>query len=195
MTKGLDTTPLAEGDDDEAGEMLPPVEPQRSPVTFNATKHGILSVSPVIPWLETEEDWLEFRDGIFESIQPDDFLQSFLADRVADIAWRILRLRRYERESIANSLRKVARDMVLNAGLAHQDIPPPESIERKEEMDRMAMYRLIPGEETLDKIGRYETRLHRQLLQTIRQIAALKKWTGDLPERLRSGPFDGPSPN
>lgn len=185
--------PALSGGGGEGGhEMVPPIEPQRSPVTFNATKHGILSVSPVIPWFETEEDWLAFRDGIFESIQPEDFLQSVLTDRVATIAWRMLRLIRYEREHIAGSLRDVARDMVLGARLAREDVPGPGTTGRKERMDSMAMHRLIPGEHTLDKINRYETCLHRHLLQTLRQIAALKKWTGDLPPRLRTGPFHEP---
>ena len=173
-------------------DMEPPVEPQLSPVTFNATKHGILSVSPVIPWFENEEDWLAFRDGIFESIQPDNFLLSFLTDRVADIAWRILRLRRYERESITDSLRQVARDMVLGARLARGEVPAANTPERKEEMDSMAMHRLIPGEHTLDKINRYETRLHWHLLQTLRQIASLKKWTAGQPSSRRTIPFDEP---
>jgi len=187
---------VSEGGDEGGHELLPPVEPKRSPITFNATKHGILSVSPVIPWFENEDDWLEFRDSFFESIRPDDFLQSFLTDRVAEIAWRLLRLRRYERESITSSLRDVARDMVLGARIAREPVPAPGTAERKEEMDSMAMHRLIPGEHTLDQINRYETRLHRHLQQTLRQIAALKKWSRELPALPRPGPFeDQPSQN
>ena len=39
----------------------PPVEP----VTFSAVKHGIFSVSAVVPWFACEADWLAFRDSIF----------------------------------------------------------------------------------------------------------------------------------
>jgi hypothetical protein len=41
-------------------------------------------------------------------------------------------------------------------------------------MDRMLMARLLPGEETAEKIMRYETRLHRFLLQMVHQLLLLK---------------------
>ena len=51
------------------------------PLIENAVKHGIFSVSPVIPWFEDDEDWFAFRDSIFESLQPQGWLQLALADR------------------------------------------------------------------------------------------------------------------
>src|SRR6266581_3849171 len=41
------------------------------------------------------------------------------------------------------------------------------------EMDGMMMARLLPGEETLERVMRYETRLHRFLLQTMQQFLIL----------------------
>jgi hypothetical protein len=41
-------------------------------------------------------------------------------------------------------------------------------------MDRMLMARLLPGDETLDKVMRYETKLHRFLLQTLHQFMVVK---------------------
>lgn len=41
-------------------------------------------------------------------------------------------------------------------------------------MDRLAMRRLVPDDQTVNKILRYEGRLHRHLLQTIHQIELLK---------------------
>jgi hypothetical protein len=43
-----------------------------------------------------------------------------------------------------------------------------------EKMDEMLMARLLPGEETLEKVMRYETRLHRFLLQSMHQLVLLK---------------------
>jgi hypothetical protein len=43
-----------------------------------------------------------------------------------------------------------------------------------EKMDAMLMARLLPGEETLEKVMRYETRLHRFLLQSVHQLVLLK---------------------
>ncbi|HEV8574183.1 MAG TPA: hypothetical protein VGR43_05685, partial [Dehalococcoidia bacterium] len=82
----------------------PPVEPERSTVRFNATKHGILSVSPVIPFFEDEDDWAAFRDSIFEDLKPEGGMQHAMVDRIAALQWRIMRVLRYEREVITASL-------------------------------------------------------------------------------------------
>ncbi len=138
-------------------------------VTLNAVKHGILSVSPVIPWFENEDDWLAFRDTIFDEINPQGGLQRALADRSAAILWRIMRILRYEREVITASLVDLRKDMEVAASGAE-----PLTPDLKDMMDRRAMYRLLPGEDHLNKIMRYETRLHRHLLQTLHQIQSLR---------------------
>lgn len=150
-----------------------PVEPTRSPVTFNAVKHGILSVSPVIPYFENEEDWEEFRDSVFESICPEGGLQIALADRVSTLLWRLMRIVRYERETVSTSLDNVGRDMELAdsyLGTSERNM----TVRKKERIDKMGMSRLLPDEPTTSKILRYEGRLHRHLLQTIHQIKLLK---------------------
>jgi len=51
----------------------------------------------------------------------------------------------------------------------------------------MAMLRLLPDEETLNKIMRYETCLHRHLLQTLHQMALLKGFRKTLPHNSKHG--------
>lgn len=169
----------------EPGEVLDsdhltaPVEPTRSPVRFNAVKHGILSVSPVIPHFEDEDEWLSFRDSVFESIRPEGGLQMALADRVATLLWRLMRVVRFEREAISADIMRVGHDINLAdsyAGEKHSVM----TRELKERMDTMAMSRLLPPDQDLNKIVRYEGRLHRHLLQTIHQIKLLKGF-GSLP--------------
>jgi hypothetical protein len=161
--------------------LVPPIEPRRSPVRssarYNAAKHGILSVSPVIPWLESEDDWYDFRDGLFDALNPSDQLQAALADRAAGLFWRLMGVQRFEREVVTDNLRGIPQDMLLAAGLTGDDIPEPGTPEHKRYADTMAMARLIPDDQTLNTLNRYEGRLHRHLNQTLRQIALLKKWT------------------
>jgi hypothetical protein len=126
-------------------ELTPPTEPRESPVRFNAVKYGIYSVSPVIPWFETEEDWFAFRDSIFESIQPQGGLELALADRVALLLWRLMRIARYERESIASSMADVRKDFEANIYLSGQWFDKVTD-EMKETMQRMAMHRLLPDD-------------------------------------------------
>ena len=154
-------------------EIKTPIEPNRSPVRFNAVKHGILSVSPVIPHFEDEAEWLSFRDSVFESIQPEGGLQMALADRVATILWRLMRIVRFEREVVFADIMNVGED-IQQANSYLGDVPKVMTTSLKERMDRMAMSRLLPDEQSLNKILRYEGRLHRYLLQTIHQIKLLK---------------------
>lgn len=152
-----------------ADNLEPPVEPSRSPVTYNAVKHGLLSVSPVIPLFESEEDWQEFRYSIFEEVQPEGGLQRVLTDRAAVLAWRLMRGVRYERESIIQAIMQVSRDVAFSdegSSANHATL--------KERIDKLALTRLLPDDQAMAKILRYEARWHRQLLQVIHQIKLLK---------------------
>ncbi len=136
-------------------------------------KHGILSVSPVIPFFEDEDAWYEFRDSVFESVQPEGGLQEALTDRVAGLLWRLMRILRYEREVVAGNMMDIGRDMRLADSYLGKPVKKlTASVKRR--MDRMAMTRLVPDEQALSKILRYEGRLHRYVLQTIHQIKLLK---------------------
>ena len=136
-------------------------------VRYNALKHGVTSESPVVPVVENEDDWLAFRESIFESIRPEGGLEQALADRVAVLLWRLMRIVRYERESVANDQARIGKDLGLAAAYAHEKVPSKPTPEYIERIDRMLMDRLLPDDQTLNKIMRYETRLHRHLLQTL----------------------------
>jgi len=160
----------------EVGATGPPVEPTLSPVRWNAARHGILSVAPVIPWFESEEDWLAFRDGFFEDIKPEGAVQMALADRAAAIMWRLLRVRRYERESVVNDLMRIGSDLRLSAMIAQEEFSEELTPRRRRQMERAAMERLLPSDAALTKVMRYEGRLQRWLLQTLHEIALQKRW-------------------
>jgi hypothetical protein len=78
---------------------------------WNATRHGIRSPAPVVPGVEKAEDWEEHRDGVLESLQPEDHLELVLAERVALLSWRLHRVIRYETESIALYQERVEDDL------------------------------------------------------------------------------------
>ncbi len=171
----------------EHTDSAPPTEPSLSPVKFNAVKHGILSVSPVVDFFESEEDWIAFRDTIFEAIQPRDGLETAFADRIACLFWRLMRVLRYEREVINAGINTVSRDMALARSVTGQK-PPTDAVELKQEMDRWGLARLLPGDAELNKVLRYETRFHRYLLQTLHQLNALR--AGPAPKRVRNDIVD-----
>ena len=83
---------------------------------WNATQHGIRSPAPVVPGLEKAEDWEEHRDGVLESLSPEGHLELVLAERVALLSWRLHRVTRYERETIALFQEKVEEDLEQRKG-------------------------------------------------------------------------------
>ena len=155
--------------------MVPPVEPLLSPRRFNAAKHGILSVSPAVPSFEREEDWLTFRDSVFEGIAPIGGLEMALADEVASVLWRRMRVRRYERETTAASMREAGTDLALDSLLRRREMPHELTPEVKAQLDRQAMRRLLPSGSTLDNIIRYQGMLRRELAQALRHLESLQR--------------------
>jgi hypothetical protein len=79
---------------------------------WNSTRHGIRSPAPVIPGLEKAEDWEDHRDGVLKSLLPEGHLELVPAERVALLSWRLHRVTRYERETIALSQEKVEEDLM-----------------------------------------------------------------------------------
>jgi hypothetical protein len=80
-------------------------------VRWNATRHGITSPKPVVPGLEKPEDWESHLEGIMENLSPVGHLEVTLAERIALLCWRLHRVTRFERESIAISQEQVEEDI------------------------------------------------------------------------------------
>ena len=146
----------------------------KAAVRTNPIKHAVLAQTPVVPLVEREEDWRRLRDGVFEYFQVEGAMEEALADRIAGIIWRLYRVVRFESESISRYLHEVPKDWRLSERLSGRETRRELTEEMVEEMDAMLMARLLPGEETLEKVMRYETRLHRFLLQSVHQLVLLK---------------------
>lgn len=146
----------------------------KAAVRRNPIKHAVLAQTPVIPLVEREEDWRRLREGVFEYFQVEGAMEEALADRIAGIIWRLYRVVRFESESINRYLHDVPKDWALSQQMWRRESPTEVTEEAVAEMDAMLMARLLPGEETLEKVMRYETRLHRFLLQSVHQLLLLK---------------------
>jgi hypothetical protein len=124
---------------------------------WNATRHGIRSLAPVVPGLEKAEDWEEHRDGVLESLSPEGHLENVLAERVALLFWRLHRVTRYERGAIALSQEKAEEDLATRRRIAGDSIYEawhPEEV-RMDHEDAKKTQRLLkrlptlPGEKRL----------------------------------------------
>jgi hypothetical protein len=70
-------------------------------VSRNATKHGILSLKPVVAHFESEREWQDHRAAILEDLAPEGGMEEALAERVALCSWRLNRVTVFETQSIS----------------------------------------------------------------------------------------------
>jgi hypothetical protein len=89
----------------------PATEEGKEVVRWNAARHGIRSPAPVVPGIESTEEWEKHLAGVLESLSPEGHLEVVLAERVALFSWRLHRVTRYETESIALYQEKAEEDL------------------------------------------------------------------------------------
>ena len=74
----------------------PNTEAGKQIVSLNAVRHGLRSDAPVIPGIESEEEWATYRDAIVDDWAPEGAMEVILANRVATLFWRLQRVVRQE---------------------------------------------------------------------------------------------------
>jgi len=89
----------------------PATEAGKEVARWNAARHGMRSLAPVVPGIERPEDWERHLAGTLESLAPEGHLETVLAERVALLSWRLHRAARYETETIALSQEAVEKDL------------------------------------------------------------------------------------
>ena len=72
--------------------------------SLNAVKHGLRAGAPVIPELESFEEWERHRAGTIASFAPEGYSETDFAERIASLSWRLKRVARYETEMTAHYL-------------------------------------------------------------------------------------------
>ena len=147
----------------------------REAVRGNAVRHGLSSDDPVVTAHESPSGWRRHRDGTIESLRVEGHLETELADRVALLLWRLRRVARYETDMTNQYIDNIPDDVALAANYARGalKIPTEESI-TLEKIGNLIDRRLLPSGEILERVMRYEAHLHRQLIQTLRELEALQ---------------------
>ena len=62
--------------------------------------HGLRTVAPVIPGVESEDDWLAHLSGVIQSLRPVGQIETLLAERAALNFWRLKRVVKYETQLV-----------------------------------------------------------------------------------------------
>ena len=69
---------------------------RRGRAAHNALAHGLRSLIPVIPGVESEEEWLAHIAGVVQGLAPVGQIEQLMAERIALDFWRLKRVARYE---------------------------------------------------------------------------------------------------
>lgn len=150
-------------------------------VRHNAVKHGIMSTTPVIPVIESEEDWERHLQGMIDSYEPANHHETVLCERLALLTWRLDRVARYEHESIIDTRRSNIAGLIEIEELIEKEKRSPKGriqrvIDEVADDETKARMRkiLLPWDFTMNTILRYEGHLHRQYIQTKRELEAMQ---------------------
>ena len=78
----------------------PKTKAGKAAIRLNAMRHGVLMTTIVVPGLERQEDWEAHRDAIISSLAAEGYMERLLAERIAQIYWRLQRIVRHETEMV-----------------------------------------------------------------------------------------------
>jgi hypothetical protein len=153
-----------------------PQTPEGKAITrYNAATHGIYSVTPVLPKVERESEWLAHRAGVFADLAPEGYMQEVFAERIALTTWRLRRLIRFEREQVRTRQRGLMDDLKTLAMYEHRNLEKEPLDKDLELLDSWAMSALIPREKELMLLMRYEGHLTRHLRLDMLQLEHMQR--------------------
>jgi len=141
---------------------------------MNAVKHGLRSGVPVIPGVESFEEWQEFRDGIVASYAPEGRLETELAETCANILWRKRRIYNYETEMTAHSLDRIPSDLEDVARYGAAVGKPMDDSRVMDWVDEQVDRRTLAPRDHMERVIRYESHYHRLWVQVHHELEALQ---------------------
>ncbi len=103
---------------------------------FNALRHGITSSAPVIPGVESVEEWEAHYNAILDAAAPQGGMESMLAGRIAVLSWRLRRVARYECSAIAIGRERVEFDYARSTERTGDPATVAEAEDRLEDAQR-----------------------------------------------------------
>jgi hypothetical protein len=130
---------------------------------------------------------------MIDSLEPENHLEIVLVERHANILWRLKRLERYETEMIIARLERIPDDMASLAVAGKKLVGlSAEQVVTRERVAAEVSRRLIPDNETVTTITRYEVSLHRQFIQILHELEAMQARRKGGASPLARLDFSGP---
>ncbi|HYM15160.1 MAG TPA: hypothetical protein VEZ14_06340 [Dehalococcoidia bacterium] len=143
------------------------------PRQYNRLAHGLRAAAVVIPGADSDDDWRRFEAHIMRSLAPEGAIEVALAVRAAESLWRLDRVTRAERNSIAEQRQRADEPSSLTEK-DKRDLGSYLPAVLKEEACRRERHRatVIPPGPGLEQLMRYEAHLNRQFYQALHELEA-----------------------
>lgn len=142
-------------------------------VSRNRIRHGLRTQAIVIPGLESEDDWGEFRLSVFDAAAPHGAIEVELTQRVAETMWRLRRVASAEHDAIVVEHQRLDREIERLRQLEIRFAPQlqPEDLQHGPQPPLP----ILAPEKTRDAITRYEAHLNRQLYQALHELEGARE--------------------
>lgn len=142
------------------GQGGPKTQSGKAASSRNALRHGLLSDAPLTTRHETQEDWDAHLQAVVAALQPQDHLQTCLAERVAHLHWRLRRVGIAEVEMLEYETLCIRQEQARH---------PNSSTHTR--TDGMSLVRSM---NVLERLTRYEAHLGRELARIMKALHDLQ---------------------
>jgi len=168
-------------------------EQRASAARFNAMKHGFAARSPVIPEVESEQDWKRHHREMRKSFNLEGYFEDLLVRRLATTLWDVDRLTAYQVAATMDNIKSSLTWMAIGANYLSgtNEFVEPDSHEVREREQTT----LLPSRDDLELIMRYGNMLHRQWIQILNRLLAMQARRRGEKVPLAMVDFSGPPPN
>jgi hypothetical protein len=145
----------------------------KATVSQNAIKHGLFAQSVVFG--ENEADYEVFHDNMLAELAPVGVVESMLAERAVNLAWRLRRAERMQNEVIEDMIgRKVTTNPARRARENYYYNQGRRPDELGVDLDELPLGRIATNDfaycRVLDRMLMYERRIENSMIKTMREL-------------------------
>jgi len=156
----------------------PKTDKGKAAASKNALKHGFFSIDAVVRD-EDQADFDLYRQQMLDEMKPAGVMETTLAERIVNLAWRLRRAERMQDQALKMQLRTDMLDLVVRqVRWSYRDangLPQEESYPKNDHMtlgraarNDIANYRI------LEKLLMYERRIESSMLRMIKELRQLQ---------------------
>jgi hypothetical protein len=151
----------------------PKTDEGKATVSQNAIKHGLFAQSIVFG--ENEADFEAFHDNMLAELAPVGVVESVLAERAVNLAWRLRRAERMQNEVIEDMIgRKVTTNPARRARENYYYNQGRRPDELGVDLDELPLGRIATNDfaycRVLDRMLMYERRIENSMIKSMREL-------------------------